>query len=135
MPIIFDYQNSESKRELLRPGEYEVEIISAELGVSSNGNDQLKVALQPEGSTTVIRDYIPFSAKAKWKVRQFLDCFDLAPDEEEDATQMEIDDEFVEDLVGKVGNVKIGTESYNGIKRNRIFEYLPFDAEEQENDE
>ena len=136
MSITFDYKNSESKREIIKPGEYEGEITSARLGISSNGNDQLIVGIQPEDSNTSIRDHIVFSAKAKWKVKQFLDCFDLAPEGDEDDAQMEIDDDFVNDLIGKVGTIRVGIESYNGIKRNRIVEYIPFDdAENEEDDE
>lgn len=134
MAIIFDYQNSESKRELIKPGEYEGEITSARLGLSANGNDMLVVGIQPEGSNTSIRDYIVF-AKAKWKVRQFFDCFDLAPEDDEDGSQMEIDDEFVNDLIGRSGTVRVGVESHNGIKRNRILEYLPIEDAEEEGDE
>jgi hypothetical protein len=132
MSITFDYKNSESKREIIKPGEYEGEITSARLGLSSNGNDQLIVGIQPEDSNTSIRDHIVFSPKAKWKVKQFLDCFDLAPEGDEDDAQMEIDDDFVNDLIGKVGTIRVGIESYNGIKRNRIVEYIP--VEDAEND-
>ena len=132
MSITFDYKNSESKREIIKPGEYEGEITSARLGISVNGNDQLIVGIQPEDSNTSIRDHIVFSPKAKWKVKQFLDCFDLAPEGDEDDAQMEIDDDFVNDLIGKVGTIRVGIESYNGIKRNRIVEYIP--VEDAEND-
>jgi len=132
MSITFDYKNSESKREIIKPGEYEGEITSARLGISVNGNDQLIVGIQPEDSNISIRDHIVFSAKAKWKVKQFLDCFDLAPQGDEDDAQMEIDDDFVNDLIGKVGTIRVGIESYNGIKRNRIVEYIP--VEDAEND-
>lgn len=136
MSITFDYKNSESKREIIKPGEYEGEITSARLGISANGNDQIIVGIQPEDSNTSIRDHIVFSAKAKWKVKQFLDCFDLAPEGDEGDAPMEIDDDFVNDLIGKGGMIRVGTESYNGIKRNRIVEYIPFeDAESEEDDE
>lgn len=136
MSITFDYKNSESKREIIKPGEYEGEITSARLGISANGNDQIIVGIQPEDSNTSIRDHIVFSAKAKWKVKQFLDCFDLAPEGDEGDAPMEIDDDFVNDLIGKGGMIRVGIESYNGIKRNRIVEYIPFeDAESEEDDE
>ena len=132
MSITFDYKNSESKRELIRPGEYEGEITSARLSVSSSGSDMLTIEIQPEGSDTTIRDHIVFSQKAKWKARKFFDCFDLAPDE--DDALMEIDDDFVNDLIGKVGTIRVGIELYNGIKRNRIVGYLPFDQEDENNE-
>ena len=133
MSITFDYKNSESKRELIRPGEYEGEITSARLGVSSSGSDMLTIEIQPEGSDTSIRDHIVFSQKAKWKARKFFDCFDLAPDE--DDALMEIDDDFVNDLIGKVGTIRVGIESYHGIKRNQIVEYIPFEDSENEEDD
>ena len=132
MSITFDYKNSESKRELIRPGEYEGEITSARLSVSSSGSDMLTIEIQPEGSDTTIRDHIVFSQKAKWKARKFFDCFDLAPDE--DDALMEIDDDFVNDLIGKVGTIRVGIELYNGIKRNRVVGYLPFDQEDENNE-
>jgi len=138
MGIMFDYKDSESKREVIKPGIYEGEITSARLGISAAGNDMIIIGVQPNGSNSSIRDHIVFSPKAKWKARQFFDCFGLAPEDGEDASQMEIDDDFVNDLIGKIGEMRIGIESYNGIKRNRIVEYLPFDEEgdqEEDNDE
>lgn len=135
MAIVFNYDESESRREVIKPGEYEGEITSARLGISSAGNDMLVLGIQPEGSSMSIRDHIVFSPKAKWKARQFFDCFGLAPEDGESATQMEIDDDFVNDLIGKIGDIRVGVESYNGIKRNRIVEYLPLDEEGDEEEE
>jgi hypothetical protein len=135
MGIMFDYNDSETRREVIKQGEYEGEITSARLGISAAGNDMIIIGVKIDGSSTSIRDHIVFSPKAKWKARQFFDCFDLAPEEGEDASQMEIDDDFVNDLVGKIGNIRVGIESYNGIKRNRIVEYLPFDEEGDQEDE
>ena len=120
MAIVFNYDESESKREVIKPGEYVGEITSARLGISAAGNDMIIIGVQPEGSSTSIRDHIVFSPKAKWKARQFFDCFGLAPEDGESASQMEIDDDFVNDLIGKFGDIRVGLESYNGIKRNRI---------------
>ena len=47
---------------------------------------------------------------------------------------MEIDDDFVNDLIGKVGTIRVGIELYNGIKRNRVVGYLPFDQEDENNE-
>jgi len=135
MSITFNYHDSEAKREVIKPGEYEGEITSARLGISAAGNDMVIIGVQPEGSSTSIRDHIVFSAKAKWKARQFFDCFGLAPEDGEDASQIEIDEDFVNDLIGKIGDIRVGIESYNGIKRNRIVEYLPLDEEEDQEDE
>ena len=135
MGIIFNYNDSESKRELIKPGEYTGEITVARLEMSSAGNDMIVVGIQPEGSNTTIRDHIVFSPKAKWKARQFFDCFDLAPEDGEDASSIEIDEDFVSDLIGKVGDVRVGIESYNGIKRNRILEYLSADEEGDEEED
>jgi hypothetical protein len=135
MGIMFNYNDSETKREVIKPGEYEGEITSARLGISAAGNDMIIIGVQPEGSSTSIRDHIVFSPKAKWKARQFFDCFGLAPEEGEDASQMEIDDDFVNDLIGKIGDIRVGVESYNGIKRSRIVEYLPLDEEGDEEED
>lgn len=135
MGIMFDYKDSESKREIIKPGIYEGEITSAKLGMSAAGNDMIILAVKPNGGTASIRDHVVFAPKAKWKARQFFDCFGLAPEDGEDASPIEIDDDFVNDLVGKIGDIRIGIESYNGIKRNRIVEYLPFDEERDEEDE
>jgi hypothetical protein len=48
---------------------------------------------------------------------------------------MEIDDDFVNDLIGKIGDIRVGVESYNGIKRSRIVEYLPLDEEGDEEED
>jgi len=135
MSFMFNYQDSETKREVIKPGEYEGEITSARLGISAAGNDMVIIGVQPQGSSVSIRDHIVFSPKAKWKARQFFDCFGLAPEDGEDASQIEIDEDFVNDLIGKIGDIRVGIESYNGIKRNRIVEYLPLDEEEDQEDE
>jgi hypothetical protein len=135
MGIMFNYNDSETKREVIKPGEYEGEITSARLGISAAGNDMIIIGVQPEGSSTSNRDHIVISPKAKWKARQFFDCFGLAPEEGEDASQMEIDDDFVNDLIGKIGDIRVGVESYNGIKRSRIVEYLPLDEEGDEEED
>lgn len=129
MAVIFKYNSEENKRELIKPGVYGAEITSASLGMSQAGNDTLRITVKPDGSNNGICDHIAFTPGAKWKFKQFVDCFDLAPEDSGDDTQIEIDDEFVSDLLGRTGDVRVGYKFRNGIKINNITEYLPFDEE------
>lgn len=134
MPVI-KYGESSGRRKVLEPGEYEVSIDSADMRTSSNGNEMLVLNLKPTDEDVLIHDRIVFSPKAQWKVRQFLDCFDLGPDTEDENAEINIDDAFIDELVGLTGNVRIRVGVYNGIKRNEVAAYLEPSDNEEEDDE
>jgi hypothetical protein len=134
MPLV-KYNESNKRRKILEPREYEVTIDSADIRTTMNGNEMLVLNLKPTDEDVVIYDRIVFSPKTQWKVRQFLDCFDLGPDTDDENAEINIDDAFVDNLIGLTGSVRIQVGTYNGIKRNEISAYIQSDDNEEEDDE
>jgi hypothetical protein len=133
MPI-FKYGKKDSRRKVLEPGEYEVIIDSADIRTSSNGNEMIVLSLKTTEEETLINDRIVFAPKTHWKVRQFLDCFDLGPETDDEEAEINISNEFIDDLVGKIGDVQIDIETFNGIKRNKVLNYLEPEEDEEDDD-
>ena len=133
MPI-FRYGKKSSRPKVLEPGEYEVIIDSADIRTSSNGNEMIVLSLKTTEEETLINDRIVFAPKTHWKVRQFLDCFDLAPETDDEEAEINISNEFIDDLIGKIGDVQIGIETFNGIKRNKVANYLEPEEDEEDDD-
>ena len=40
----------------------------------------------------------------------------------------------INDLIGKTGYVQIGIETFNGIKRNKVIDYLEPEEDEEDDD-
>ena len=133
MPI-FKYGKKDSRRKVLEPGEYEVIIDSADIRTSSNGNEMIVLSLKTTEEETLINDRIVFAPKTHWKVRQFLDCFDLGPETDDEEAEINISNEFIDNLVGKIGDVQIDIETFNGIKRNKVLNYLEPEEDEEDDD-
>ena len=133
MPVI-KYGEKTSRRKVLEPGEYEVIIDSADIKTSSNGNEMIVLNLKTSEEETIIYDRIVFSPQTHWKVRQFLDCFDLGPETEDEEAEINIDNDFINDLIGKIGDVQIDIETFNGIKRNKVVDYLEPEEDEEDDD-
>ena len=133
MPVI-KYGQKSSGRKVLEPGEYEVIIDSADIRTSSNGNEMIVLSLKTTEEETLINDRIVFAPKTHWKVRQFLDCFDLGPETDDEEAEINISNEFIDDLVGKIGDVQIDIETFNGIKRNKVLNYLEPEEDEEDDD-
>ena len=134
MPVV-RYGESNNRRRILEPGEYEVSIDSAEIRTSSNGNEMLAINMKVVNEDVLIHDRVVFANNTQWKVRQFLDCFNLGPESEDENAEINIDNEFVDDLIGLTGTVQIRVGTYNGIKRNEVAAYLEPDDNEEEDDE
>lgn len=66
-----DYRREERPR--LTPGDYRVEIVSAEEKESKAGNPMLVIGVQPNGSNITINHYI---VKNEWFNRNMTDFFD-----------------------------------------------------------
>ena len=133
MPVI-KYGQKSSGRKVLEPGEYEVIIDSADIRTSSNGNEMIVLSLKTTEEETLINDRIVFAPKTHWKVRQFLDCFDLGPETDDEEAEINISNEFIDDLVGKIGDVQIDIETFDGIKRNKVLNYLEPEEDEEDDD-
>jgi hypothetical protein len=106
------YKQEEPKKAgtyFVEPGIYKVEIKNAIEKVSQNNNEMIKlickVILDKDIEGPEIHDHLVFTAKASWKIDQFLASIGQAvvPGEE---VSVEADD-----LIGKTGVAEIGEEA------------------------
>jgi hypothetical protein len=105
------YKSSELKQAgvyYVEPGVYKMEVASAADKTSQNGNAMIKLVckiLMPDGSAgPEVWDHLVFTAKAAWKIDQFLASIGRAtiPGEDVDVDAI--------DLIGSVGVALIGEE-------------------------
>ena len=105
------YKSSELKQAglyFVEPGVYKMEVANATDKTSQNGNAMIKLVckiLMPDGSAgPEVWDHLVFTAKAAWKIDQFLSSIGQATVPGED---VEVD---AIDLIGAVGVALIGEE-------------------------
>ena len=120
------YKSSELKQAglyFVDPGVYKMEVASAADKTSQNGNAMIKLVCKmqmPDGSAgPEVWDHLVFTAKAAWKIDQFLASIGRAtiPGEDVDVDAI--------DLIGAVGVALIGEEpgqtnpdhKFNNIER------------------
>ena len=105
------YKSSELKQAgvyYVEPGVYKMEVASAADKTSQNGNAMIKLVckiLMPDGSAgPEVWDHLVFTAKAAWKIDQFLASIGRAtiPGEDVDVDAI--------DLIGATGVALIGEE-------------------------
>jgi hypothetical protein len=105
------YKSSELKQAgvyYVEPGVYKMEVANATDKTSQNGNAMIKLVckiLMPDGSAgPEVWDHLVFTAKAAWKIDQFLASIGRAtiPGEDVDVDAI--------DLIGAVGVALIGEE-------------------------
>ncbi len=105
------YKSSELKQAglyFVEPGFYKMEVATATDKTSQNGNAMIKLVckiLMPDGSVgPEVWDHLVFTAKAAWKIDQFLASIGRAtiPGEDVDVDAI--------DLIGAVGVALIGEE-------------------------
>ena len=105
------YKSSELKQAglyFVEPGVYKMEVASAADKTSQNGNAMIKLVckiLMPDGSVgPEVWDHLVFTAKAAWKIDQFLASIGSAtiPGEDVDVDAI--------DLIGATGVALIGEE-------------------------
>ena len=108
MPSYKQEEPKSSGAFFVKPGIYQVEIANAVEKLSQNGNEMIKlickVVLPNGGTGPEIHDHLVFTAKASWKIDQFLASIGQAvvPGEE---VSIEADD-----LVGATGLAMLGEE-------------------------
>ena len=102
----------------LAAGDYSVEVIDAIETMSKNGHDMIELKLKThEGA--LVYDFLVFTPNAFWKI----DAFRAATGETVTADQ-EVD-LTADDLIGRLGRVRLVVEEYNGRKRNKVVAWLP----------
>jgi hypothetical protein len=118
------YKQSEPQEELKAwpPGEYQIEIISAEEKLSKAGNDMIvlkcKVIKNGEATGAKITEHLVFTPKAFFKVDQVRAAIGetIIPDEEVDVTP--------DDFIGKRARVTLGVNP-DDDRWNEINAWLP----------
>lgn len=107
---------------LLTQGTCSFVIKKAEECFSKSGNPQMKIEMDVtdvDGKVASVFDYIFYSDAAKWKLVSFCKAID-------------IEDKLLEgsietyDVLNKRGQLVIVHEEYNGEKKNRVKNYLPY---------
>lgn len=71
----WDYQREEAVK--VQPGDYRVEITSAEEKVSSNGNPMIVIGIKPNGSNITINHYIVKNQYFNRNMTSFFDSFNV----------------------------------------------------------
>jgi hypothetical protein len=115
------FKNRLNAANTLPEGEYELRIHKTDSATSKNGNFMVVLEMREDAKEVVVFDQLVFTEKTGWKIDSFLQCFDIDVAEDE---EVDFDDEFLEELVGKTGIVRIYIEDYNGIKKNKVAAYL-----------
>lgn len=106
-------------RKTPKEGDYVVEVLEANSGKSSNGNDQIEFILEiakGEYKGVKLWFYCPLQENSLWKLHAFLTA--LGEDVPED--EMDID---LSDLVGKQCVGVLTHETYNGKKRAKMTDF------------
>ena len=98
-----DYKREE--RERLKPGNYRVEIVSAEETESKKGNPMLVIGIRPNGSNITIKHYI---VKNDWFNRNMTEFFDSFNIDDGDFTRAT--------WVGAVGAAKLKEDDQGYLK-------------------
>ena len=117
----YQFNDRKGGSSLLPEGEYKLRFNDGEFMVSRSGNEMLKITMEDVDSGTQITDFLFFTEKSAWKTDAFLKCFGVAPKKGE---EFELDQAFLATVQGKEGEAILGVEEYNGIKRNRVGEFL-----------
>jgi hypothetical protein len=110
------YKSSEptSRPEFVPAGNYAVEILNAEETISKQGNDMIELKLRIEPSGALCFDNLVFTPSAFWKI----DAFRASTGEvvlPEENVNIDCDA-----LIGRIGQVRLVVEEYNGRRRNKV---------------
>jgi len=70
--MAFKFQDSENIPRVVKDGDYIVEVIQADFGISKKGNDMVKLRLRILPENVMVFDTLVFTDDAAWKVDTFL---------------------------------------------------------------
>jgi|TARA_Y100000310_G_scaffold89792_2_gene86893 hypothetical protein len=108
------------KRELLPPGDYELEIIDHEFGVTQKGDDKLTLTLSDPNTGNYIWCNLMFTAKTDWKVKSLLKSLGVG----KEGAEVDVNDEMCSRMKGTKVWANVSIEEYNGNRSNRIARFL-----------
>jgi|TARA_R100001530_G_scaffold11670_2_gene11173 hypothetical protein len=123
--------NDRPKRELLPPGDYEVEIIDHEFGVTQKGDDKLTLTLSEPDTGNYVWCHLMFTPKTEWKVKSLLRALGIS----KEGTEVDVNEELCNNMKGTKVWANISIEEYNGTRNNRISRFLnekPSSGEDEE---
>tara|TARA_X000001382_G_C3130819_1_gene166288 strand:- start:394 stop:801 length:408 start_codon:yes stop_codon:yes gene_type:complete len=103
-------------RELLAPGDYELEIVDHEFGVTQKGDDKLTLRLADNNTGCQIWCNLMFTEKTSWKVKSLLRALNIG----DEGVEVDVN----EDMCGRMKGTKVwanvSIEEYNGNRNNQI---------------
>lgn len=121
------FQDSENIVMMVPPGEYVVECVGYEFGLSRQGNETLSLTLRQEPDGAIVYDTLTFTQNAAWKIDTALKC--LLPSKGipklPKGKEIDITEDFcAKYLLNARGRVDLIIEEYNGKEKNKVQSYL-----------
>jgi hypothetical protein len=113
LPFTFDADTGE-----IPPGRCDVEIVDAVPGVSSKGNENLRLTFR-DAAGRQVTDWLTYLPSVRWRWRLVWECAGLPFPHDEAG---EIDER---DLLGRTINVEIAHDTYEGRTRSKVIDYMP----------
>lgn len=113
--------------ELVKDGDYILEVVKCEFGVTKQaGDDKMELTVAAEGTNAVFYETLTFTQKTAWKVDTFVKSCNLLIDGKKPALDQDI--EFSEPMVvGLRGWATVGRDEYpdkSGKWRNKVRVWL-----------
>jgi hypothetical protein len=110
---------------LLKPGDYNFRVLSAEEKMSQAGNEMIELKLDVfekgynQENQSIVYDNLVFTEKAAWKIDSFLKSTERHPGQDCDCNLI------AEEMTGWAGRCRIRHEKdQNGNLRNKVDAYL-----------
>tara|TARA_B100001123_G_scaffold228673_1_gene257307 strand:- start:136 stop:576 length:441 start_codon:yes stop_codon:yes gene_type:complete len=103
----------------LEKGEYELRIKDYEFRTSRAGNEIINLMFEEKRTKKYIWDNLVFTPKAQWKIKQFLGAI-----EQKVGESANMDENYMNNIVGEHLWVEVGTDTYEGKTKNTVEKYL-----------
>tara|TARA_S200002703_G_scaffold5311_2_gene6216 strand:- start:5672 stop:6109 length:438 start_codon:yes stop_codon:yes gene_type:complete len=112
-------KKSVTERTHLEEGEYQLRVKDYEFKTSKNGNEMIRLQLEEVNSKNYIWDYLVFTPKAQFKIKQFLPA--LGKDV---GAKVDMDESFMNGIIGEHLWAELVTDTYEGKTSNKVGSYL-----------
>lgn len=109
-----------AKRELLPPGDYELEIMDHEFGVTQKGDDKLVLTLTDPSTGNYIWCNLMFTEKTEWKIKSLLKALGIGSE----GVEVDVNEDMCNQMKGSRVWANIAIDEYNGKRRNEIKRFL-----------
>ena len=103
-------------RELLAPGNYELEIVDHEFGITQKGDDKLTLRLVNEEGDCYVWCHLMFTEKTSWKVKSLLRALNIG----EEGVEVDVNEDMCSRMKGTKVWANVNIDEYNGKRNNRI---------------